>query len=64
MINRGSLAEQFVGQELLSYSSPLMDAELFYWVREKRGSTAEVDFIIQVGSNIVPIEVKAVVRVV
>ncbi|MGD9153265.1 MAG: AAA family ATPase [Gammaproteobacteria bacterium] len=59
LINRGSLAEQFVGQELLAYSSPLMDAELFYWMREKRGSIAEVDFVIQVNANIVPIEVKA-----
>jgi predicted AAA+ superfamily ATPase len=49
----GALAEQFVLQELKTAGvSPL-----FYWGREK--STAEVDFIIQAGGGIVPIEVKS-----
>jgi predicted AAA+ superfamily ATPase len=32
---------------------------MHYWHREERTSTAEVDYVIQVGSQIVPIEVKA-----
>ena len=32
---------------------------LHHWVREKNGSDAEVDFLLQVGSAVVPVEVKA-----
>lgn len=59
LINRGAMAEQFVGQELLAYSSPLVDAELFYWARDKKGSEAEVDFVFNVDAEIFPIEVKS-----
>ncbi len=59
LLNRGSLAEQFVGQELLSYKVPYERAELFYWEREKTSSKAEVDYITHVGSTIIPVEVKA-----
>jgi len=58
-INRGSLAEQFVGQELIAYDKPYSRSILYYWDREKKGSEAEVDYVIEVGSHIVPIEVKA-----
>lgn len=59
LINRGSLAEQFVGQELLAYSSPFMEAELYYWSREKASSRAEVDFVTNINTKIIPIEVKS-----
>ncbi len=59
LINRGALAEQFVGQELLAYSEPYLPSKLFYWEREKRGSESEVDYVINVGEKIIPIEVKA-----
>lgn len=59
LLNRGSLAEQFVAQELLAYSNRHEMRELFYWAREKKGSSAEVDFVIQEANAIVPIEVKA-----
>lgn len=58
-INSGALAEQFVGQELLAYADPHMNTQLYYWERDKKGSMAEVDYVIQVGSKILPIEVKA-----
>lgn len=58
-INAGALAEQFVGQELLAYSDPYMSPQLYYWERDKKGSMAEVDYVIQAGSKILPIEVKA-----
>lgn len=58
-INSGSLAEQFVGQELLAYADPHLSTELFYWERDKKGSMAEVDYIVQAGTFIIPIEVKA-----
>ena len=58
-IHNGSLAEQFVGQELTAYTDPYLRASLYYWEKEKQGADAEVDFVIEVGSQIVPIEVKA-----
>jgi predicted AAA+ superfamily ATPase len=58
-VNAGALAEQFVGQELLAHADPHMNAQLYYWEREKKGAMAEVDYVAQIGSNIFPIEVKA-----
>jgi uncharacterized protein len=58
-LNSGSQAEQFVGQELIAYTDFFAKPSLFFWEREKRGSSAEVDYILQIGSQIVPIEVKA-----
>jgi predicted AAA+ superfamily ATPase len=59
LVNRGALAEQFVGQELLAYTSSVDTPHLYFWCREKKSSMAEVDFITAVGSKIIPIEVKA-----
>lgn len=58
-VNQGQLAEQFVGQELLAYSQNYSQAKLFYWDRNKPKSTAEVDYVINVGDTIIPIEVKS-----
>lgn len=58
-INSGILAEQFVGQELLAYANPYMNSPLYFWARDKKGAMAEVDYILQMGSLILPIEVKA-----
>ena len=56
---RGRAAEQIVAQEL----RVLLDAEwkdkLCYWLRDKKGALAEVDFIWQQGTRIIPIEVKS-----
>lgn len=59
LVNRGAIAEQLVGQELLAYMPRYEEANLYFWCREKKSSMAEVDFIITVGSKIIPIEVKA-----
>jgi predicted AAA+ superfamily ATPase len=58
-INRGMLAEQFVGQELIAYGKNYEKPELYYWEREKAGSQAEIDYVIQVAGQIFPIEVKS-----
>jgi len=50
----GALAEQFVGQEMASIG---MD-NLFYWSRDAKSSSAEVDYLIVRNSKIYPIEVK------
>jgi uncharacterized protein len=59
LLDKGAIAEQFVGQELLAYQDPFDEPQLYYWSREDKGSTAEVDYILNFGSIITPIEVKA-----
>ncbi len=59
MINSGSLCEQFVGQHLLYSDEFFKKPELHYWVREAKSSSSEVDYVISVGTSILPIEVKA-----
>jgi predicted AAA+ superfamily ATPase len=58
LLNQGALAEQFVGQEFCAYSRNYEKAQLFYWERDKP-SIAEVDYVIHVGSKILPVEVKS-----
>lgn len=55
-VNEGLLAEHIVAQEL----NPLMPENfgLNFWVREKRQSIAEVDFVIPYKNMLIPIEVK------
>ncbi len=59
LANRGAIVESYVGQELLAASPPNIRAELFYWVREKSTSLAEVDYLWTYEDQIVPIEVKS-----
>ena len=49
---KGALTEQFVLQELIALGNPPA-----YW--EADGGTAEVDFVAQFGSSVIPIEAKA-----
>jgi len=57
--SEGMLAEQFVGQELLTQNEPWLNPQLYYWSREERSSNAETDYIFQHKNQIYPIEVKA-----
>ena len=57
--NRGEIAEGFVGQELICYTSPHSKAEIHFWKRKEKNSLAEVDYLIQRGECILPIEVKS-----
>ncbi|MEZ5073124.1 MAG: ATP-binding protein [Bacteroidales bacterium] len=59
VLNKGSMAEAFVGTELMKYSPENELTQLHYWHREKRGSTAEVDYLIEEGTRVVPVEIKS-----
>jgi predicted AAA+ superfamily ATPase len=54
-IYRGAMAEQFVGQEMASNQNN----GLFYWSRQAKSSTAEIDYVISVDDSIIPVEVKS-----
>jgi predicted AAA+ superfamily ATPase len=57
-VNKGALAELFVGLELLK-ASISVPSRLYYWQREKSGSSAEIDYVIERHTDIVPVEIKA-----
>ncbi|MCX6582594.1 MAG: AAA family ATPase [Candidatus Aminicenantes bacterium] len=59
IINKGNLAELFVGLELIAHGSQRLHPELYYWHREARSSNAEVDYVISRGGTVIPIEVKS-----
>jgi hypothetical protein len=57
-IYQGTLIEHLVGQELLAFQFNALSA-LNFWVREKKESTAEVDYLFPYNGFIIPIEVKS-----
>jgi len=58
-VQEGGLAEQFVGQELLSSAPAFQEQPLFYWHREQKNANAEVDYLRAHEDQIVPVEVRA-----
>jgi predicted AAA+ superfamily ATPase len=58
-VNKGALAELFAGLELLKSAPSNFPMQLYYWQREKPGSSAEVDYVVQCNTDIVPVEVKS-----
>lgn len=58
LVYKGALAEQFVGQELLAAGGS-ENARLFFWARDRKSSSAEVDFLWVWNGGIIPIEVKS-----
>lgn len=58
-IYKGSVAEQFAGQEILALQNQFMKPELYYWAREAKNSNAEIDYLIEKDEQIVPIEIKS-----
>ena len=59
LVNKGSLAELVLGWEMVKYSSPRMQHDLYYWENGANGSSSEVDYVIAQDSTVVPIECKA-----
>lgn len=56
---KGHAAEQIVAQELRIVLDRNFRNEQYFWVRGKKGSSAEVDFVWQHQAKILPIEVKS-----
>ncbi len=57
-IYKGKLAEHIVGQELIAGDLLTWNSFLF-WVKEKKQSNAELDFLIQYNELFIPVEVKS-----
>lgn len=58
-INHGALVESFVGQEILAYSHAFQKKTIYYWQKETRTGQSEIDYIVQIKNNIIPVEVKS-----
>ena len=58
-INSGTIAELFVGLELIAYANPRERSSIYYWHREKRASNAEIDYVTIINNKVTPIEVKS-----
>lgn len=58
-INEGGISEQVVGQMLRTRPLNFVDPHLNYYIRERRGSEAEIDYLIQYNTRIIPVEVKS-----
>lgn len=54
-IYRGAMAEQFVGQEM----TVSQNGSLYYWDRQAKSSSAEVDYLAVLNGTIHPVEVKS-----
>ncbi len=59
LVHQGAVSEQWVGQHLLYSKAEYIEPQLHYWNREKKGSGAEVDYLIENANQILPIEVKS-----
>ncbi len=57
-IYRGTITEHIIGQEILAANRSIKNNPVF-WVREKEGSSAEIDYILKHKSTLVPVEVKS-----
>ena len=62
LANKGAIAEQVAGTELLAYKTPNLRHEIFYWTKETKNSLAEVDYVDTFAQKVLPIEVKANVQ--
>ncbi len=59
MVNKGAIAEQVTGQLLRTIDLFNVEPALYHWIRNERGSDAEIDYVIQNNNGVIPIEVKA-----
>jgi hypothetical protein len=57
-IYQGTMIEHIIGQELLASQYNALHG-LNFWVREKSGSTAEIDYLYLYDGKLIPIEVKS-----
>jgi predicted AAA+ superfamily ATPase len=57
-VYQGRIAEHIVGQEILASRFNALH-QLSFWIREKKESSAEVDYVIPYEDMLIPVEVKS-----
>ena len=58
-LHLGAVTEQLVGQEMLANAPLFFRPHLYYWLREGRTGNAELDFLVGIGDQVIPVEVKS-----
>lgn len=59
LVNKGPFSEMFAGLELMKYSDCLRKSELYYWQHMSKNGKAEVDYLVPMNGQVLPVEVKA-----
>lgn len=59
VVNKGAIAEQYAGLEILKAGSCYRPEPLYFWHREAKSSNAEVDYVVQQEQQIIPVEIKS-----
>ena len=62
LVNKGHITEMVAGLEIIKNLPPDSIPSLYFWMREAKGSMAEVDYILSKDMKILPVEVKAEVK--
>ncbi len=57
-VYKGGIAEQFVGQTLLTLVGTHSHPELFFWQSQRKSAQSEIDFVYPYQAYLIPIEVK------
>jgi len=57
-VYKGTMIEHLVGQEILAFQYRALSS-LAFWVRDKKDSSAELDYLYLFDSKLIPIEVKS-----
>jgi len=57
-VYQGTMIEHLVGQELLSVNYNAL-SQLYFWARDKKASSAEVDYLFLYDGKLIPVEVKS-----
>jgi hypothetical protein len=57
-VYHGKIIEHIVGQEIIANNNPILN-NLLFWVRDKEGSSSELDFLFLKDGIAIPVEVKS-----
>ena len=58
-VARGAIAEQLIGQHLLDDREMFQTPRVFYWDRQKSGTSSEIDYLTVYKDQVIPVEVKS-----
>lgn len=59
LVNKGKISEMIAGLEIMKNMSGNLRHELYYWTREEKNSSSEIDYLEPYNAHVLPIEIKA-----
>ena len=58
LVDKNSLVEAFVGQELAVYRPPYEFTDLYYWHKDGNSQQIKIDYLITIDRKVIPIEIR------